>query len=198
MTNPEELHALTGTLDSIRDGTEGSRIHVGALIEILNSRGFGPLLIGPALITILPTGAIPGMPDVCSLIIILMSLQILFRRQHPWIPKRLAAFSFSREKFLHAIEKAKPYTERVDKVIYPRLGYFVRRGFEPVIALMAIALSGCILIMGFVPFLAALPASGILFLGLGLVGRDGLMIVIAFVIFLGSLWGLYSTWTAIF
>ncbi|WP_155859904.1 exopolysaccharide biosynthesis protein [Kordiimonas gwangyangensis] len=193
-----DIHALTGTLDTIRDGTEGDEISVNALIEALNSRGFGPLLIGPALITILPTGAIPGMPDVCALIVILMSLQILFRRKHPWIPKRLAEFSFSRDKFLSALEKAKPYTRRVDKVIYPRLKYFAREEFEPVIAVMAILLSVCIMIMGFIPFLAALPASGILFLGLGLVGRDGLMLVFAFFIFLASLWGLYSTWTAIF
>ena len=193
-----EEHALTGTLDTIREGTDGDKITVHALIEALNSRGFGPLLIGPALITILPTGAIPGMPDVCSLIVILMSLQILFRRSHPWIPSKLADFSFSREKFLDALDKAKPYTERVDKVIYPRLKYFTGEQFEPVIAVMAILLSVCIMIMGFIPFLAALPASGILFLGLALVGRDGLMMVFAFIIFLVSLWGLYSTWTAIF
>ena len=193
-----ETHALTGTLNIIRDGTEGDEISVQALIEALNSRGFGPLLIGPALITILPTGAIPGVPDVCALIVILMSLQILFRRTHPWMPLRLADFSFSREKFLGAIEKAKPYTRKVDRVIYPRLKYFTRDVFEPVIALIAIILSVCIMIMGFIPFLAALPASGILFLGLGLVGRDGLMMVFGFIIFLGSLWGLHSTWTAIF
>ncbi|WP_417451599.1 exopolysaccharide biosynthesis protein [Kordiimonas sp.] len=193
-----ENHALTGTLETIREETDGDEISVDALVEALNSRGYGPLLIGPALITILPTGAIPGMPDVCALIIILVSLQILFGRTHPWIPARLARFSFSRDKFLHALEKAKPYTGKVDKVIYPRLTYLADNRFEPAIAVVSIVLSVCIMIMGFIPFLAALPASGILFLGLGLVGRDGLMLLVASVIFFVSLFVLHSTWTAIF
>ncbi len=193
-----DIQALTGTLETIRDETEGNSISVRELIEALDSRGFGPLLIGPAIIVILPTGAIPGMPDICSLIIILMSLQILFRRKHPWIPDRLANFSFSRDKFLKALEKAKPFTERLDRVVYPRFRFFSPEAFEPVVAVMAIMLSICIMIMGFIPFLAMLPASGILFLGLGLVGRDGLMLAFAIVVFFLSLWGLYSTWTAIF
>ena len=193
-----DTHALSDTLDTIRDDTDGDSISAQQLVEALNSRGYGPLLIGPALITILPTGAIPGMPDVCALIVILVSVQILFGRRHPWIPKRLARFSFSRDKFLRSLEKAKPYTQKVDKVIYPRLKYLTEPRFEPVVALVSILLSVAIMIMGFIPFLAALPASGILFLGLGLVGRDGLMLVLSFLICLASLWGMYSTWTAVF
>ncbi|WP_262691963.1 exopolysaccharide biosynthesis protein [Kordiimonas aestuarii] len=193
-----DTHALSGTLDTIRDETEGDEISVQALVEALNSRGYGPLLIGPALITILPTGAIPGVPDVCALIVLLVSLQILLKRRHPWIPARLSRFSFSRDRFIDALEKAKPYTTKVDKVIYPRLRYFTKSEFEPVGAIICILLAISISILGFIPFLAALPASGILFMGLGLVGRDGLMLVFSFIICLVSLWGMYTTWTAIF
>ena len=37
--------ALTQTLEVIKDDTKGQKIDVAELVEVLNSRGFGPLLV---------------------------------------------------------------------------------------------------------------------------------------------------------
>tara|TARA_B100001989_G_scaffold251684_1_gene231497 strand:- start:1172 stop:1762 length:591 start_codon:yes stop_codon:yes gene_type:complete len=190
--------ALTQTLEVIKDDTKGQKIDVAELVEVLNSRGFGPLLVGPAIIIILPTGAIPGMPSICALLIIFVSAQILMGRSQPWIPKSLKSFSFSREKFLEALSIAKPYAQKIDKLIYPRFKFLIQDSLKPIIAIISILLSIAIMILGFIPFAAALPASGILLLGLGLTARDGLLFAISFIICIGSLALLPYGYSAIF
>ena len=138
-------NGLTATLEAIRDDTEqGESISVKELMTALNSRGYGPLLIGPALITVLPTGAIPGIPAISALLIIFVSIQILFKKQQPWIPKRFKSASFSRKKFISGLEKVKPYTKKVDSLFYPRLQFLVRHEIQPFIALLCIFMSVCI------------------------------------------------------
>lgn len=193
-----DTQALTETLETIQKETKGDEINVGEFVEALNSRGYGPLLIGPAIITILPTGAIPGMPAACAIIVIFISAQILMGKAQPWLPKKLKNFSFSRKKFLDALDKAKPYTKKVDKLIHPRLKFLVQDKVKPVIAVVSILLAILIIILGFIPFMAALPASGILLLGLGLTARDGLLFAIAFLIGIASLAALAWSFTAIF
>lgn len=192
-------NGLTATLEAIRDDTEqGESISVKELMTALNSRGYGPLLIGPALITVLPTGAIPGVPAISALLIIFVSIQILFKKQQPWIPKRFKNTTFSRKKFVSGLEKVKPYTKKVDSFFYPRLQFLVRHEIQPFIALLCIFMSVCIIILGWIPFLAMLPASGILLLGLGLSAKDGLMVSISMVLMGGSIFALYSMWSNIF
>ena len=180
-------HALTGTLEAIEENTEGDKIDVGTLVSSLNARGFGPLLIGPSLIVILPTGAIPGMPSICALMLIFVSVQIMVGRKNPWLPSRLKDISFSRETFINVISKSKPYTKKIDKFIYPRLEILTSDKLIPLIALLSIVLSVAVSILGFIPFLAALPALGILMLGVGLTAHDGVWFVGAFVVMIASL-----------
>jgi len=192
-------NGLTATLEAIRDETEqGEHINVEELMAALNSRGYGPLLIGPALITVLPTGAIPGVPAISALLIIFVSVQILFKKKQPWIPKRFKQASFSRKKFVSGLEKVKPYTQKIDSLFYPRMQFLVRHEIQPLIALLCILMSICIIILGWIPFLAMLPASGILLLGLGLSAKDGLMVSISITIMLGSLYALFTMWSSIF
>jgi len=195
---PDEIKSLIDTLETIKRETSGSKIKMGELVDILNSRGFGPLLLGPALIVVLPTGAIPIVADICALIILFVSAQILLRKRRPWMPARLLNFSFSRKKFLNAIEKATPWAERADKIFRPRLKYLIRRELQPLVAIISILLSLAIMVLGFIPFAAILPALGIFFLALGLTVRDGLLFVLSFVICIASLASIPFVWQVIF
>lgn len=190
--------ALTDTLETIKEDTEGDKISVGDIVEALNSRGYGPLLIAPALITILPTGAIPGVPDISALLIILISVQILIGRSCPWIPSRLKDLSISRDKFLNTLDKAKVYTKAIDRYIQPRLTFLTRKEVQPVIAIICILLSIAIMILGFIPFMAALPATGILLLGLGLSGKDGLLLILSLALLIASFIAIPYLWSFIF
>lgn len=166
---------LSDTLDILQTETSGETVIFNDLVEALNRRGFGPLLIAPSALTILPTGAIPGIPALCGIFIILMAGQILIGRHHPWLPKRIKNFSFRRDKMVSAIQKAKPYTSKVDTFLRPRLKFLTQDTATPLVALICVILSLGIVVIGFIPMLPAAISLPILFFGLGISAKDGLM-----------------------
>lgn len=166
---------LTDTLQILESETGGNTVVFKDLAQALNRRGFGPLLIAPAILIILPTGAIPGIPALCGVFIFLMASQILMGRHHPWLPRGIKNFSFERSKMVKAINAARPYTQKADKFIRPRLKFFTRDIATPVVAAICAVLSLAIIFMGFIPMLPALISLPILFFGLGISAKDGVM-----------------------
>jgi hypothetical protein len=172
---------LTDALNAIKQSTNNHEITFDDIVKALNHRGFGTLLIAPSLITILPTGAIPGVPAICSLFIILIAFQIVIDRPYPWLPKRIRNISFSRQKYIEAVEKSAPYITKIDSFFHPRLEFLTGHVIQRIIALVCVFLALAIIIMGFVPFAALLPAIPILIFGLALSIHDGLLMLIGIV-----------------
>ena len=178
---------LTNLIQDICENTAGDSVDMLTLLNTLKARGFGPLLAGPSLITIMPTGAIPGVPAFCAVLIIIVCTQILLRKKHPWVPKRIKSLSFNRDKFLYYAAKCMPYTQKIDKFIHPRMSFLVKGRAKYLVAITCILLAFTIIILGFIPFAALVPAIGVLLLGLSLMGRDGLLFIIALIFALASL-----------
>jgi hypothetical protein len=178
---------LTETLKAIEDSTKGDEISFADVIRALNHRGFGALMIGPALITALPTGAIPGIPAICGLFIAIVSLQIAFGKSFPWLPQRLKEMAFERKKYQDAINKAEPYMEKIDSFFHPRFKFLVSPFMQRIVACFCFILSMAMIFLGFIPFLPMLPAVTILFFGLSFSVHDGLLMAIGLFLFAVSL-----------
>ncbi|MFE8073142.1 exopolysaccharide biosynthesis protein [Marinobacteraceae bacterium S3BR75-40.1] len=87
---------LTEVLDTIDQRIDGGSMSMGEMLNLFRYKGYGPLLLVPTVIVVLPTGAIPGVPTACGLIIALVALQIVLGKPSPWIPRRLREVSISR------------------------------------------------------------------------------------------------------
>lgn len=157
------------------------------LLESLNSRGYGPLLIAPALIAALPTGAIPTVPTICAIMIISIAVQMLMGRSYPWLPVWIRKYSFSRKKFIYATGKIKLYTKSIDKIIFPRLKFMAHKTFLPFIAVSCILMAIVMSVVELIPFLAVIPAICVMLIGMGISGKDGALIIASLTIFFGSL-----------
>lgn len=168
---------LTELLDTIHDDINGDDIKVGELITAVNSRGFGPFLLCASMITILPTGAIPGVPAITGLIIVFIAGQMLMGRSRPWLPKKIKNLSFKKEKFEKGRDKIRPYTQKIDKFVKPRLPFITNDVTERLIALICVLLAASMPIVGLVPFAAMVPAFAIGLMGLGLSNYDGAFIL---------------------
>lgn len=175
-----QAEGLSGTLRVIEDETEGQSITVGEITQALNHRGFGPLMLVPAMVTILPTGAIPGIPGACGIFIVLVTGQMICGRHYPWMPGWLKNLSFDRQKFMDAIEKAKPAVTVIDRFVRPRLDFFSGPLMQRLIASFCFVLAILMAMVGFVPFLPAVISMPILFFALGLTSRDGIMTMAGF------------------
>ncbi len=168
-------------LEDAKDQNGNGNVSVGDVLDSLKHKGFGAFFIAPAMITILPTGAIPGVPAACGILLFLIAVQIVFGRESPWIPNRIKNFEFSEEKYKSAVAKAKPYIQKIDKYIHPRLELLTKGIMKQISAIVAIALSIAIITVGFIPMAPALFGSAILWIGIGFSARDGALILLGYI-----------------
>lgn len=172
---------LTNMLETVSDASKNGRIQIGDLMHSLNSRGFGPLLLVPALFVISPVGALPGACAVFGGIILLISAQILFGRERPWIPQWLKQKSFHSKNLKSAIRKAKPFAGKLDHYLQRRIPMIAR---NPVVlrltAFISLLLSIGIMSFSLIPFAPAAFALPIIFFALGFSVRDGVLIGIGY------------------
>ena len=179
---------ITDLLERILDKISGDSIKLGEVIKILESRGFGPLLLAPALIAMLPTGAIPGIPSICGIIIFLIAIQIFIGKKNPWIPEKFKEITLEREKLASGIKKVKPATRKLDKWFKPRLTFMTEEIAKRVLALLCAIVGLSMIPLEVVPFAVALPALAVSLLAVGLITEDGAIILFSVIAFSISLY----------
>ncbi|TWT59157.1 Exopolysaccharide synthesis, ExoD [Thalassoglobus neptunius] len=108
-SNSKKSDALIDVVDDAYEQVDGDSTKVGDLMDAISNRGFGPLILAPSLISLSPLGGIPGVSIVTGSIIVLVAVQMLFRSDHPWIPKRLEEFSVPTDRVKKSIEKYRPW-----------------------------------------------------------------------------------------
>ncbi|GHA93105.1 exopolysaccharide biosynthesis protein [Modicisalibacter luteus] len=175
MTRQKALTDLLKQLDGI---PTSRRIHLQDIIDNFNSRGFGPLLVLPGLIVLLPTGAIPGVPSLCGLFIAMVAGQLVLGKSSPWLPRRLGQRGFDHDKFHRGVKWVTPWTARFDKLLKPRMMGLVNPLSRRLVAVLAVILALSMIPLELLPFAAAIPALAIVLMGLGLVADDGLMLML--------------------
>lgn len=174
--------SLTDVLDSLDDKAEGEKLTLGAMVDAIGSRGYGPLILAAALVELMPTGGIPGIPTMVAITVIIFSAQLVAGRERPWVPQRLRNKGVSRNKFNKAREKVKPLTTRIDHLVKPRLSMLVTPFAARVVGVMCILLALTMPPLEIMPFLSYIPAFAIAFFALGLCTRDGLIILLGFMV----------------
>ena len=186
-TNPE-IHKLDELLDRLEEATEASdEVTLGAILDEVGRRSFGPLLLLAGLVVLAPIiGDIPGMPTVTGVFVLLIAAQLLFGREHFWLPKWLLERSVAAEKLRKVVGKwLRPPARFVDRLLRPRLTYLVRPTRVYAVACIAIAL--VMPIMEVVPFSANLAGAALTAFGLALIAHDGLLAIFAFTFTAGTL-----------
>lgn len=187
---PDPKDTLTQLLTDLRDNAEEDNIAIRDIVRSFRSRGFGALLVIPSLITILPTGAIPMVPAVCGLIIAFSSVQIIFGRRSPWLPKKLNDITIPKERLVNGINLVLPATQVIDRYVYRRFSLLINPVSEKLTACICLIFSLIMISIGFIPMLPATVALPIFIFGLGLIVRDGLIISLGFLTIIGSAFGL--------
>lgn len=186
----QEQVNLTAVLDYLEDSAAAPEVRVAEVLQGIGERGFGPLVLVPALIVLLPTGAVPGVPTFCAALIILLSGQLVCGRRHPWLPARLRRVSVSGEAMQGACRRARPLTRRVDRVLRPRFGVLTRSPVARLVALVCVLLAATMAPLELLPFAAAVPAATIGCLALGMSARDGLLVLIGLLGAVAASWAI--------
>ena len=172
---------FTSPSDLLEKVVENRAVDYVTLEEIklvLHERGFALLAIIFAVVSLVTP---PGLTMAPALPICLLSLQMTFGKKDLWMPRWLAKRRIKRALLARFIEKATPKLRRVEKLIRPRMTFLVvGPAAEKFIG--AVMLIFALSIMVPLPLTNFLPGIGIILMCLGMVGRDGLQLLIGMLI----------------
>lgn len=189
---------LNQVLDQVVDKVEADHVSLGEIMKILGTRSYGPMLLFVSLISMLPPISItPGLPILTGSLIVIMSVQLLMLRSSPWLPSRVVNYSFSRERLMKVVERARPWATRAGKVTRARLALLFEPPFINVIALICILLGLLSLPLSVLPAGENIPTAGVLFFSLALTARDGVLAFLGLIVSGISIASLVYFWPTI-
>ncbi len=187
-TPAEARERLSDALRRLLHEADGRSLQVREMIEILRGKGLQMMVILLCLPFLSPV-TIPGISLPFGLAIALCGLRIAFGHK-PWLP----GFVLNRRLSASILEKMVHFGcvvyGKVEKVIRPRLSYlFVGPGMTMLVGL-SIALAGILLSLPIpppFPLTNTLPGFALIFLSLGLMEKDGVLILCGYTLTLIAL-----------
>ncbi|WP_323769718.1 exopolysaccharide biosynthesis protein [Antarctobacter sp.] len=192
-----ENETVEQIVDALREEASGDGdVSVGDVLDRIGKRGFGPLMLIPALVVVTPIGGIPTVPTLFAMTVALLALQVIFGRRSLWLPRVIRDRALARKRLMQATDKARPVARRLDGLFGKRFEALTRPPAPRVAAGLALMLCLTIPPLEFIPFAALLPVSGIALLGLAITLRDGLVMALAWIIsilgLIGGAWLMIS------
>lgn len=164
-------------LAAVLAAQEGDKVAIGDLVNALRNRAFGILFLIFGIPNCLPMP--PGIPVICGIVLGLIGLQMALGRQELWLPEWLARRTFSRAVLDTIVNRSRPYIEKFERLSRPRLEQFAGPLARRLVG-ATVVLLGFILLLP-IPFLGNLPPGfAVCIFGLGLVERDGGVILAGF------------------
>lgn len=175
--SPGGLEDLLAQLADAKE--EGGEVRIGALIEAVGRRSFGPVLLLAGLIAVSPLSGIPGMPTTIAVIVVAVAGQFLFGRRHFWLPQWVQRRHVPYDKFCKGLERVKRPARFVDRFLKPRLEVVTHAGGVHAIAILCIVIAATMPPLEIVPFAATAAGAALTLFGLSLIAEDGMVALIA-------------------
>lgn len=181
-----ETLTLEQLLDQIEEkNREEDRIELRGVIQAVGDRSFGPLLLVPGLIAFSPISGIPGVATLVGVMLFLISVQLLAGKKHFWLPAFVLDRSVSRKRFDQAMRILHWIGRKIDRLLRPRLDFFVNGTARWVIALFCMLIAFGAPFMEVLPFVISSLGAVVSMIGFGLLARDGLLVLLAGILFGG-------------
>ena len=172
-----------GTDDRTDDGTDDDTVSLGAIVDEIGPRSFGPLLLLAGLVTVMPVvGDIPGVPTVMALLVLLIAGQLLVGRDHFWLPQWVLDRCVKRDRLHRALGWMRRPAQWIDRLLRPRLVFLVTGAGRYGVALACVVIALAMPPMELVPFSANAAGAVLLAFGLALIARDGVFALVAYAV----------------
>jgi hypothetical protein len=187
LARPSLPHTASAVLEDLIDSFPAERISVGELVDRLDLRAHGVLLLILALPMCLPN--VPGISTIFGALMLAPAIQLLLGQRRFWLPKQARAWSIPCASLVKAVRAALPALKRVEYLIRPRFETLTR--FPATIMVGAQTLVMALVLI--LPMWGAnlLPGIAVTLTALALLQRDGLVMLFSTVWAIGSLVWVY-------
>ena len=152
---------------------EAAKPRLGDLVTALDERAFGLLLLIFALPCCIPI--LYGIPQIVALPMLALTGQIAAGRHSPWLPDALANRRFDADTMAGVVRRAQRYVGWAERLARPRLTALTEGvGLRVVGALLLVP---CASILVPLPSTNTAPGIGVAVASVGLIERDGLLVL---------------------
>ena len=164
-------------LKELVHGSSSEFITLEDTLSALHEKGFGLLMLFLVLPNCVPVPIPPGGSTILSLPLLLLSLQMVWGLEHPWLPSWLRKQKLARKTAVKILHKTMPYLHRIERILRYRIPFFAHtRAGERLVGVFWLIFAGAIAIP--LPATNFVPGVGILIMSLGLLNKDGVAILI--------------------
>ncbi|MDZ4690598.1 exopolysaccharide biosynthesis protein [Terricaulis sp.] len=171
---PEAGRSASELLDDLVEQFPGEKVSVGALIDQLDSRAHGVLLLVLALPMCIPN--VPGISTIFGVLMLAPALQMVFGSRRLVLPKRVREWEVDATALRRTLQMATPTLKRLEYLIKPRLSVLTRFPLTIGVGLQTL-LMALILILP-IPFANWPPGMTVAMTALALLQRDGILMLI--------------------
>ncbi|NUH64700.1 exopolysaccharide biosynthesis protein [Sulfitobacter sp. S0837] len=185
----DDTGALTEVIEELKEASEGqNRVKVGALVDALDERGYGPALAVLPLTELTPVGGVPGYPTLLALTLATIVIRLLLGYEHFWLPNWLRRRTLKSDHVIKAVEWLKPVSNWIDSKLHKRLAPIAGRMGQRIACFVILGILLIVPPLEFVPFATSAPMIAVSIFGLGLLYRDGLLMLLGFVGAAAAVW----------
>ena len=180
---PEPARRLSTDLRDLLERAAGRALTLGELEQILQGRGFALFILLVSIPFLFPV-AIPGLSIPFGIVVMLLGMRIA-TGQKPQLPGMILRREVKYATLEKMVTFALKLTARMEKLVKPRMDFMQRwPGMMNLIGI-GIASGGlqlCLPLPPLIPFSNFIPALSIVLLTAGLMERDGLVVLIGYVV----------------
>jgi hypothetical protein len=177
--------SIVAALLRLGEGPPDVDVTIEELVSSLDSRAFGFVVLLMALPNLTPGPSMPGFSTVFGVPACIVATQMVLGRSRLWLPHWLGKRAVSRGRVAKVIGHAIPMVRRIEKVLKPRLPLLTQSIIGRWTGIGCLA-AGVLLALP-IPVFSMAPAFALILLSLGLLARDGAMLLLGHAAVAGSL-----------
>jgi len=161
-------------LDDLVETFPGDKVSVGDLIDRLDARAHGMLLLVLALPMCVPN--VPGISTVFGILMLAPAIQLVFGSRRLWVPRRVRLWEVEGDALRRTLQLAAPPLKRIEYLIRPRWSRLTSFPVTILVGLQTL-LMAFILILP-IPFANWPPGMTVAMTSLALLQRDGVLMLL--------------------
>lgn len=192
--SPAPAHARTFSqvLEDLGEG-EDEKLRLQEIIDNFGERGFGALILILSLLALIPWP--PGGKALFSLPIALMAIELAALQHEVWAPRWARRAGLPRSIFRAGSRRVLKYVAWFERLSRPRLLFMTGPVADVLVGLTCVVLAVILALP--IPFFDAVPALTLAIFGLGLMSRDGLLLLAGFAGAAGSIGYVILIWSTV-
>lgn len=173
MTETAPSRGLIATLQVIAERAPEDGLTLGEFIESLGERAFGVILFSLALPVCIPFLYV--IPQLVALPMMALAAQMAAGRPEPWLPEKFRQRRMDKANLTRMAEGGRKWFGWIERLAAPRLLFLSSGPAERVIGVFFVAFCASVLVP--LPLTNTTPGIGVAVASLGLLTRDGLLIL---------------------